>query len=128
MSEYVSRLDSMLVALSGPDYADDAGEPAFVYIVADTASLRPVKVGVTRSLANRLRELQSGNHRRLQLCIAFEFKSRAIAEAVEQLVHEKYAEHRKRGEWFDIHESQVSTWIMRTFREFVVRCRLSQDD
>ena len=66
----------------------------WVYLIAMSES-RHVKIGFAKSVAHRLREVQSGNPEKLII--------RASVRALPRLerdLHEHYAEHRKHGEWF----------------------------
>lgn len=77
----------------------------YVYVIGTVIVeeiVGPVKVGVAKSPAARVRELQTGNPHRLILCSQFSVPSRKIAEAVERAFHETQNRHRLNGEWFDM--------------------------
>lgn len=62
------------------------------------------KIGIAGDVESRMASLQTGNPFPLCLegCYGFE-----NAEIVEKAVHQKFAEFRKRGEWFDLHKENV---------------------
>lgn len=75
---------------------------AQVYVIGfadhDTAT-DPVKIGATsRDVAQRLRELQTGNPRKLAILCSIPYSS-----GYESAVHAALAEHRLEGEWFAAH-------------------------
>lgn len=75
----------------------------YVYVIAhlsDSILTGPVKVGVAASPISRLREVQTGNPKRLVLCAEFGTPTRAIAIALEHAFHTVMAEKRLVGEWF----------------------------
>lgn len=58
------------------------------------------KIGVTsRSVEDRLKELQTGNHVRLEVVRCYEFGN---VEKVEKKLHEHFLDRRISGEWFDL--------------------------
>lgn len=61
---------------------------------------RHVKFGRAKNVRDRLRELQTGNHRELRVLWILVCERRAEQIAIEQIVHDFYAEWRGVGEWF----------------------------
>jgi hypothetical protein len=61
----------------------------------------PVKIGVARDLKRRLDNLQIANHRKLWLRVSIGPMSPKEAQSVELQLHDFFARHRMRGEWFN---------------------------
>lgn len=68
-------------------------KPSLVYLITDGD--QNYKIGVTIDLQGRLRQLQTGNHRKLKIVASFEG-----TEADEKRYHEKFEFNRVSGEWF----------------------------
>lgn len=64
-----------------------------VYLITDGE--HNYKIGVTIDLQGRLRQLQTGNHRKLKIVASFEG-----TEADERRYHEKFRFNKVSGEWF----------------------------
>lgn len=80
----------------------DPAEVGFVYFI-QRGGTGPIKIGWTRRIEARLRELQTGNAERLTL--------RALAacsRSYERLVHKILAPFRISGEWFMCHPEVLS--------------------
>ena len=60
-----------------------------------------VKVGISANPWSRRVDLQTASPFRLNLACQFHCPSRAMALMVESDFHERFAEHRRVGEWFD---------------------------
>jgi hypothetical protein len=58
----------------------------------------PIKIGFTRNLAARLRQLQTGHPAKLRVLRAFRGDER-----LEAWLHRHFAAHRLNGEWFTPH-------------------------
>ena len=72
---------------------------AYVYLLwAENTCL--YKIGMGENPKRRLKECQIGNPYKLELLAFREVKD---ASRVETALHQKYADHRKRGEWFEFH-------------------------
>jgi len=56
-----------------------------------------IKIGLSRNVANRLRELQTSSPEPLHLVGTF-----AGGRRLERLLHQRFADHRVRGEWFSL--------------------------
>lgn len=74
-----------------------------VYIISEGKD-GPVKVGVAANPHSRVRELQSGNPKRLHVADYWSFGTRAEAFAIERLILEEMAPYRMVGEWIDADE------------------------
>ena len=55
------------------------------------------KIGVTKDVQNRLKQIQTGNHEKLELIDTIEI----INESLESSIHKNLKEHSTNGEWFD---------------------------
>lgn len=72
----------------------------FVYAIGTVDG--PVKVGITSNLFSRLRSLQNGSAKRLELLFVYTCEDRKTAQAMEREFHEAHATWRLEGEWFDL--------------------------
>lgn len=88
-------------------------EPCYVYLMKDTAN-GSHKIGISNKPKYREHTLQSDKPT-IELCCAKKFPSRKIAEAFESSLHKVYADKRRRGEWFDLNDSEVIE-IQNTFK------------
>lgn len=79
----------------------DTTSPTFVYFVAQAHS-NFIKIGITTDLANRVRQLQTGNPQRLIVLRTFKFVSWEAAKSFEALMHKRYARFRAHSEWFNL--------------------------
>ena len=70
-----------------------------VYVIGSSAN--PVKIGIAANLTSRLGALQIGNPDPLVVHYAVRCPSR-LARQIEQTAHEKFKEHHRRGEWFNV--------------------------
>lgn len=57
----------------------------------------PIKIGIAQSVYSRMAALQSANPHPLECLVAVE---RIEARFLEEALHERFAEHHIRGEWF----------------------------
>lgn len=62
----------------------------------------PIKIGLTSQLVDRLRGLQVGNHRPLEVYAAHPYKQ-PLAKEIEKLLHSLFRPHVIGGEWFEPH-------------------------
>jgi len=72
------------------------------------------KIGVARDVRQRIREMQTGNPNPLVL------KDAVIADraqALEQILHGFFEEHRNTGEWHDINADQLAD-VVRRFKNW----------
>ena len=68
-----------------------------------------VKIGVARSLSQRLTNLQIGNPDALEVIMAAYSK---VPYAIEKALHEHFMERRVRGEWYDITREEAMQALM----------------
>jgi hypothetical protein len=82
---------------------DDSGKTVspqtHVYVI--TAESDAVKIGVAKNVPRRLKELQTGQHRKLSIFHEHQC-SRADAYAIECRAHRVLKEHLMEGEWFSV--------------------------
>lgn len=84
---------------------DFANSHSYVYVIAAIENDRPVaptKIGIARHPGKRLKQLQTGSHRKLEVIGAFCCPGRQIAEAIEKSMHEALTDKSLTGEWFDV--------------------------
>lgn len=75
-----------------------AADPSLWIYVIQVGVDGPIKIGISRDPARRLRELQQSHPEQLRLALTF----RGLA-LEEKLLHEEHADLRLRGEWFRPH-------------------------
>jgi len=74
------------------------GRGAYVYCIGGRNG--PFKVGIARNVERRLRNLQNGNPRKLEIHRAFSVANMVFAREIEAASHEAMAATRRAGEWF----------------------------
>jgi len=81
-----------------------------VYLVTEDG--RPFfKIGVAADPKRRIKELQTGNPRQLEIGHIEWFPTRQMARTVERAMHANFATHAAKGEWFGAD-------LVRAYREF----------
>ncbi len=80
--------------------SDEPEGRIFIYVIGRWEG--PVKVGVAKSPASRLRELRTGCPYKIDLLHMQPARDRQHAMEHERFFHEVYVEKRLAGEWFDI--------------------------
>lgn len=89
---------------------------ACVYVISE-GEWGPVKVGVAARPESRIRELQSGNPKRLKLADWWQFGTREEAFAVERMILDEMAPYRMVGEWIDADELGMCAHILTRIEE-----------
>ena len=87
-------------------------KPHFIYFVS-AARRTVVKIGMTQDVANRMVGLQGGNHTALKLELVLQMPDKREAYLLEDALHQHFAAHWRRSEWFDFDPSlraYVSSW------------------
>lgn len=77
----------------------------YLYVISAIEAgvpVAPCKIGITSSLASRLSGIQTGNAKKLEIISAIPIPTRALVQAIEQELHDHFAEFRLVGEWFNI--------------------------
>lgn len=77
-----------------------------VYFITDGEY---IKIGIAASLPNRVRQLQTGNARRLKALYVIPQKNQKESLNIERTMHEYFNGKRMNGEWFDIEEKDIHT-------------------
>jgi hypothetical protein len=73
----------------------------YVYLIQEKIGVHaPIKIGVARSIDQRLSDLQIGNSRSLIVIAKIGPMTSKHAYGVEQNLHNKFKRFRIRGEWF----------------------------
>jgi hypothetical protein len=85
---------------------------SYVYLISESDE-GPVKVGVAGNPYARIRELQTGNPKRLRLVHTWALFDRPGAFTVERLVLEEMSEYRLSGEWIDADEFGMKAVVSR---------------
>lgn len=81
-----------------------------VYVIG--SSENPVKIGIADRVTRRLAELQTGCPD--QLIVHHTFKVPFdLAQKIEAAAHEELKEHRRLGEWFNIHKDDAAAVVER---------------
>jgi hypothetical protein len=62
------------------------------------------KIGIANDVESRLAQLSTGNPFELEVLAVYGF---ANAEPVERAIHQRFSNNRKRGEWFELSQSEV---------------------
>lgn len=70
----------------------------YVYLIEDTDNNR-YKIGVTKDLDKRLRNLQTGNSNQLKFLCAYKTN---YPYRLESMLHRKFEQYREINEWFNL--------------------------
>jgi len=70
----------------------------YVYMIQ--AGYGGVKIGVSDEPETRLKELQTGNHKKLHIIAKFVFSDKNEAFLFERFLHEKFQKWHMNGEWY----------------------------
>lgn len=102
---------------------------SYVYIITDGEDY---KVGVSDNPAKRLKQLQTGNPKKLKIVSTFELPKKELAFKVEKEAHTKIQSlYEKRGEWFkgasEFHVSMIVDTAFMKFTESGVGYNLDFD-
>jgi|WetSurMetagenome_2_1015567.scaffolds.fasta_scaffold380893_1 hypothetical protein len=81
-------------------------EECYVYFMVDNKN-EYYKIGISNEPEWRERTLQSEKPS-IKLIAAKKFVNRRIAAIIEKALHESYSHKRKRGEWFDLDDEDIS--------------------
>jgi len=73
----------------------------YVYFIREVmGTLAPVKIGVAKNVTVRLKNLQAGNMRKMEIAATIGPLSEKHAYRLERDLHRKFRKHRLRSEWF----------------------------
>lgn len=81
-----------------------------VYFITDGEL---TKVGIAASLPNRMKQLQTGNGRKLRAMYIIPENTQKEALDVERMLHKCFSEKQEVGEWFNITEEEVKRVCLR---------------
>lgn len=70
-----------------------------VYVIGNVSHL---KIGITSIMRNRLSQIQTGNPLKVKVLAHRELPTREASKLLEKELHDRYAEFRAEGEWFEI--------------------------
>ena len=65
------------------------------------------KVGESNKPQERVKNLQTGNPRRLYIYRVIECATKQRAQAMEDIIHKRYAHRRNNGEWFTLSKEEI---------------------
>lgn len=77
-----------------------------VYFISDGEY---TKIGIAASLPNRIKQLQTGNPRKLKALYIIEFETQRQALEIENKLHKYFADRQVSGEWFAINDRNIFT-------------------
>jgi hypothetical protein len=80
-----------------------------------------LKIGVTSSIKHRMATLQNGSGVTITLVVLWEFRDRGMARAAEKHLHKTFAEHRRRGEWFEVRADEVNREMVKSGHLFLAQ-------
>jgi hypothetical protein len=87
----------------------------YVYLIQGEKS-KLTKIGISDNPEIRLKQLQRYNTETLTLCSTLECNGKAEARQTEKELHEFFASHRVRGEWFKLTPNQILSKVSSTPR------------
>ncbi len=89
----------------------DHGETNYVYVFAkkghDGKMTGPVKVGMSKNVYKRLKNIQTSSPFPVEIAYMFAVPNNGVARDVERAFHETQREKRAHGEWFDYEPVQA---------------------
>lgn len=88
-----------------------------IYIIAVNGS-GPVKVGISSTPNERLRQLQTANPERLEIYKKLPVPSRYFAKEFEKTFHKNHRGRRLLGEWFSLHPAEAYKSLSDSLRDF----------
>jgi len=115
------------VDISSPDVSGNPVSPThFVYVIS--AEDDAVKIGVARNVERRMKELQTGQHRKLSVLSSLFCGSRQEAYAIECRTHQLLKDDMLEGEWFGVtgEEAKVAIEQARVMLDEEKRLKASQ--
>lgn len=75
----------------------------YIYVLTDKTTR--YKIGKTKDIQKRIRELQTGSSRRLYM---YRWKYVSDMKKAENGLHKIFSAHRKQGEWFELDEKNIN--------------------
>lgn len=80
-------------------------EMHYIYVfstIENGVPVAPCKIGITSQLSKRLKSIQTGSPRKLEIISTVAIPHRPLVEAVEKYLHWWLSDYRLEGEWFNI--------------------------
>ena len=84
----------------------------WIYLISDVDNTNNLyKIGITRKkdINERLKELQTGNGKKLYLHNSFKTK---YPYKVEKMLHNLYSPYHENGEWFRLNQEQIDNFLI----------------
>lgn len=78
----------------------------YVYLIEDEENNR-YKIGVTKNLKKRLRNLQTGNSNQIKVKYIYETE---FPFRIEQMLHNKFSEYNELNEWYNLPKQIVDNF------------------
>ena len=88
----------------------------YVYLVGESSE-GPTKIGVAHNIPSRIKELQTGNPRKLKCYGARPFLTAEEAFAFEAELHKTFSGRRMIGEWFDLSFKMIARKVRHKYGE-----------
>lgn len=79
-----------------------------VYFISDGEY---IKIGSASSLPNRMKQLQTGNARKLKALYVIPCKNQAESLKIEKVLHKRLEEDNVLGEWFRINDDKIRSVV-----------------
>lgn len=92
----------------GDSVVDDTTDHYVVYLLS---SDNKTKIGIAKSITNRIKLLQTGNPYRIFLISQQKYESESLARKVENQLHTIYQSKQLVGEWFDLTTTEIENAI-----------------
>ena len=102
------------------DDTDEIENLCFLYIIGPSEEDDeggPLKIGVSSNPFNRLKEIQTGNHRKQRIYYCQQYFTRAEALAAEKQSHECFEDAHIHGEWFQMYAWDLRQFLLENFIE-----------
>jgi hypothetical protein len=96
--------ESMVYAYVSGESEEQKGN---VYFIRD--GLGNIKIGIARDVGQRKKELQTANPNDLEVFYVMRVPDMWSARVIEMELHERFANRRKKGEWFE--EAEIIDWL-----------------
>lgn len=81
--------------------------PGFVYVIYSSASAL-FKIGISKNVKNRMAQLRY-KHKEPGMSLVFTYETNCM-RWIEHRLHERFADKRVRGEWFDLDDADLG-WL-----------------
>jgi hypothetical protein len=82
--------------------------PMIVYLLRSGDS---TKIGIAKSISNRIKILQTGNPNTITLLCEFKYSTETECREIEKHLHTRFNAKHIRGEWYDLDDIDIQTII-----------------